>query len=318
MLHRLKHGSLTFYVAAFITSPPDEFKASVYVEFCDRGSLEDLIKAYQRRRQIQHPGPRLPERFLWHAFGGLCDGLAYLRGGRSYISLDNNDYSKANGWLPLLHRDIKPDNVLIRSRDTLGRKCYFYCVLSDFGLACEDYPHGHSNEDDYQKSCTKLGTCLYFAPELLYHPYPRTVEERRYFPGKVGHSEKSDLWSLAASIYCLAYLDGEYSHINMSTRATKGLSASDWQTGTVSRKRVLQVPITYSKELQQAVLWATQWDPKHRPGSIEMVKEMKVLMRKSGFTSSEWKDSSEEIPEWATKKHEYHAKVPLDPRKFGH
>lgn len=324
MLHRLKHGSLTFYVAAFITPPPNP-KASVYVEFCDRGSLEDLIKAYQKARRpylesrstsALSSAPRLPERFLWHAFGGLADGLAYLRGGCSYINLDNNDYRPLSRWAPILHRDIKPDNVLIRSRDTLGKNRYFYCVLSDFGLACEDYPPGHPSEDPYQKAGSKLGTSLYYAPELLYHPYPSTENERRYFPRGYKHSEKTDLWSLAASIYCLAYLDGDYSHIDMSTR-NKVSNGSDWQTGTISRKKQLRIPGFYSKELEKAVLLASQWNPRDRPGTIEMVKEMKALMKRSGYTTSEWKDKSEEIPDWATRRHEYHAREPLDPRRFG-
>lgn len=36
-----------------------------------------------------------------------------------------------------------------------------------------------------------------------------------------------------------------------------------------------------------------------------MVRLIKKLTQVSGFTSSEWKDESEKIPEWATKKHEF-------------
>jgi serine/threonine protein kinase len=83
MLYRLKHPALTFYSIAFITSEPNPI-ASVYVEFCDRGSLDDICKAYAK-----HPGSRVPEAFVWHTLLGLCDGLAYLQGGGSSFS-DNS------------------------------------------------------------------------------------------------------------------------------------------------------------------------------------------------------------------------------------
>ena len=58
MLRKLKHGSLTFYTAAFVTqNPPD---ASVYVEFCDRGSLENIIVKYAEHRITDDPKPEVP------------------------------------------------------------------------------------------------------------------------------------------------------------------------------------------------------------------------------------------------------------------
>ncbi|RFU28744.1 hypothetical protein B7463_g7597, partial [Scytalidium lignicola] len=79
ILHKLKHGSLTLYVASFITQNP--WDASVWVEFCDRGSLEDVINTYKKR-----PNERVPEGFVWHALIGLFDGLAFMQHGTGYVS----------------------------------------------------------------------------------------------------------------------------------------------------------------------------------------------------------------------------------------
>ena len=75
MMFRLKHHSLTMYIAAFMVDKPTP-TASVYIEFCDRGDLEGLQKAYAR-----HPESIVPEGFIWHAFLGLTEALAYLQGG---------------------------------------------------------------------------------------------------------------------------------------------------------------------------------------------------------------------------------------------
>ena len=52
MLHRVNHAALCNYMAAFILENKDEdlSSASLYMEFCDRGSLEELIKTYVAKR----------------------------------------------------------------------------------------------------------------------------------------------------------------------------------------------------------------------------------------------------------------------------
>lgn len=53
-----------------------------YLEYCDRGSLSDMMKQYSK-----HPGEMIPEPFIWHAFIGLADGLAYMQTGGEVSSL---------------------------------------------------------------------------------------------------------------------------------------------------------------------------------------------------------------------------------------
>lgn len=108
--------------------------------------------------------------------------------------------------MSILHRNINPGNVLLRSRATLGSKRYFYCVLSDFGLACDNWDDGNPRTDKFQVDGYKLGTKSYWVPELCYSPYPKGPPgstEWIKFPGGHRHTQKSDLWALGACIYNL-------------------------------------------------------------------------------------------------------------------
>jgi serine/threonine protein kinase len=296
MLHKVKHSSLTFYIDAFVTTNP--LAASVYCEFCDRGSLQDIIRVYGKFENQQNR-PMVPEAFAWHAFIGLCDGLAYLQGGVSF--LNNKHAVKDPNWCPVLHRDMKPDNVLMRSRATLGSGKYFYCVLSDFGLACEDRPNDDPQVNYHQKAGLKLGTSAYWAPELLYNPYPRTdgMEGRKY-PDGARHSARSDLWALGASLFNLCA--GDYSHMDFSQKPAK----LDWQVftgGVAFRVQNLVLPKTYSKSLQKSITLATMWNPKQRPSPIAMIVHLETLLAESGFSEQGGNDP---LPDWATRVHEYH------------
>lgn len=55
----------------------------------------------------------------------------------------------------LMHRDLKPQNILFRHKD-----CYDNICIADFGLA--EY---HNKEGKYQ--FTRCGTPGYVAPEIL-------------------------------------------------------------------------------------------------------------------------------------------------------
>jgi serine/threonine protein kinase len=346
MLHRLRHPSISFFMAGFVT--PDLKKSSVYVEFCDRGSLENLLKAFGTKRLSaisDAEKPEVPERFIWHAFAGLCDGLAYLMGGRSYLSSDVEDYTTAPGWVPILHRDMKPDNVLIRSRGTVGTKRYFYCVLSDFGLACEDRQPGHAKEDPSQKYRAKCGTKTYWAPELLYNPYPKPPwpdlsdphnndHEKNpdliYFPNPYKHTVKSDLWALGAMMYNLADCGPVSRNGKLEVSAAAHIQWDqkppdvDWETfheGTVSRKTLdiskLKRNRPYTGFLSDAIKCATRWELNKRPDPIRMVMGLKDLMTKSGFMQHIPKNHEhEQLPSWATRVHDYHSLPPLDPNSF--
>jgi serine/threonine protein kinase len=82
---------------------------------------------------------------------GICSGLAYLH---------------AQG---VMHRDIKPQNILLQGQST---------KIADFGFACRSLKPKHENYT--------IGSPLYMSPEALNH--------REY-------SFKNDMWALGVTIY---------------------------------------------------------------------------------------------------------------------
>ena len=131
-------------------------------EFYPGGDLTSYLpKGYER----------LSERFVWWIFVQLADILAYLHEG-----FDHKNPSRApREWKPVIHCDIKPDNVFLREqpRDT----AYPNVVLGDFGFAT--LKSG--------KYCS--GTKSYYSPE---------IEE-------TGNTTCSDVWALGATIHELVH-----------------------------------------------------------------------------------------------------------------
>ncbi|KAI0134470.1 kinase-like domain-containing protein [Xylariales sp. AK1849] len=171
------------YVDAYIRLQP--FEASVYIEFCDRGTLQSMMDSYKTRKKAWKPD-MVPECFVWHASLGLADALCFLQTGQSCISIPLDKHDAAE-WKPIVHRDIKPDNVMLRSRDTPGSKKPLYMLLSDFGCAVYDGPPKPG------VLYGAYGTPEYHAPELASEPEPRP---HAMGSQAVPHSGKSDVFGV--------------------------------------------------------------------------------------------------------------------------
>ncbi|KAL8367187.1 hypothetical protein RB599_010271 [Gaeumannomyces hyphopodioides] len=83
---------------------------------------------------------------------------------------------------PIVHRDIKADNILVQYRDSDG----IYVKFGDFGLA-----------RDYDNMSTICGNFAHLAPEVYQnHQYIQAGGE-----GRVSYTEAADIWSLGVVVY---------------------------------------------------------------------------------------------------------------------
>jgi serine/threonine protein kinase len=109
---------------AGITKMVDHFvdvrknEASIYLEYCDAGSLADVVVAIKPNRLVH-------ERKLWKWFISLMDALVYCHRGPKPEDLGSLKY-----WNAIFHRDLKPANILLK-RDT--EKGEIVAKLADFG-----------------------------------------------------------------------------------------------------------------------------------------------------------------------------------------
>ena len=109
LLHVLQHLNIVRYVDACITDTIPR-QMTLYVEYYNVGGLDKLMKRCMDHRK------GVPEAFVWHVLNSLASALQYLHFGIE--KNDRRDPPQLNSpaeWPPILHCDIKPDNILMRA-----------------------------------------------------------------------------------------------------------------------------------------------------------------------------------------------------------
>ncbi|KAK6519549.1 hypothetical protein TWF281_003375 [Arthrobotrys megalospora] len=198
-----------------------------------------VLKEVEIMEQLKHPNiihyeeyremPRqLYIRMEYVGFGDLSD---YVKGRgamsetmtRTVTQQVNNALVFIHG-LNISHRDIKPDNILIKSEEPLIVK------LSDFGLA-------KMIKEDNEFNKTFCGTMLYLAPEVfptvvgVQNPVTRNIkyhkENRRY-------SHVCDMWSLGCVVYTLLTGDPPFSGATQEEIQQK-ICAGRWDVAKLTK-----------------------------------------------------------------------------------
>ena len=89
----------------------------------------------------------------------------------------------------LIHRDIKPDNIMINHNEE--------AVLIDFGLSAL------VTETDQELLERKMGSYMFFAPEM-FAKKPLGDSKEKFNPKEsMSRGEKTDIWALGITIYYL-------------------------------------------------------------------------------------------------------------------
>lgn len=159
------------YIVKYIDSHASQLRAGGYevfllMEFCSGGGLIDFMNT-----RLQN---RLTEPEILKIFSDVAEGVACMH------------YLKP----PLLHRDLKVENVLI---SRAGGASYY--KLCDFGSSATPRPaatsaaEGRLIEDDVQRHTT----LQYRSPEMIDVYRKQPIDE------------KSDIWALGVLLYKLCY-----------------------------------------------------------------------------------------------------------------
>jgi AP2-associated kinase len=158
-------------IVTYMDSHASQLKGGGYevfllMEYCSGGGLIDFMNT-----RLQH---RLTEPEILHIFSDVAEGVATMH------------YLKP----PLLHRDLKVENVLITT--VSNNKVYKLC---DFGSTAPPRPaattaaEGRLIEDDVQRHTT----LQYRSPEMIDVYRKQPIDE------------KSDIWALGVLLYKLCY-----------------------------------------------------------------------------------------------------------------
>lgn len=118
VLRNVNHEHVTEYIDSFIDMTSETPRASIYMEYCDLGSLAGFLQ------QCRRPPA---EWAVWELFVQLTNAVAYCHYGIHNAVL-RPDGPRDAPWVAILHRDIKPANVFLRTGHHFPQ-----VVLGDFG-----------------------------------------------------------------------------------------------------------------------------------------------------------------------------------------
>ena len=171
LMRSLKHRNIAEYIHAFVDPYTHGPSASIYMAFCELGSLDDCLEKYHQA------GRGVDEGFVWSTFIQLANAIGYLQYG---IQDTTRAEIPVPGWRKIVHRDISPRNVFLKRRD----HPYPRIVLGDFG------------------SATVVGV------EELVGDYYESIEDIWAYPEAPNYGMPSDVWSMGAVIQAMCRLDG--------------------------------------------------------------------------------------------------------------
>ncbi|KAF9290482.1 G2-specific serine/threonine protein kinase [Mortierella alpina] len=223
ILKDLKHPNIVEFLERVI----DRENSFIYIlmEYCEGGDLATVIK---RHKEMSIP---IGEEFVWSIMTQLVLALH-----ECHCGVIINEDTKQQTPRPILHRDLKPDNVFLDAQKNVK--------LGDFGLS--------RSLTNPQKAFaqTYVGTPFYMSPEL--------INESVY-------DAKSDIWSLGCVVFEMCALQPPF------LAETQGELSAKIRVG-----RIPLLPSQYSHELGQVVRAMLQVNPRKRPTTTELLSNPRI------------------------------------------
>ena len=148
----------------------------LHLEYCAYGDGLTLNRRYRRKSQEEC----IPEPFLWHLFETLTEAALVMAQGSVQDPQDD--------WLKVIHRDMKPDNILFTDQSPDDRHpAYPRPVLADFDEAIQTLADDPLNPTAY---CEEAGAVAYTPPEA-----------RQYFDTQTSELLEGDKILMPASVW---------------------------------------------------------------------------------------------------------------------
>ncbi|EUC32953.1 hypothetical protein COCCADRAFT_97274 [Bipolaris zeicola 26-R-13] len=213
-------------IVTYMDSHASQLKSGGYevfllMEFCSGGGLIDFMNT-----RLQH---RLTEPEILHIFSDVVEGVATMH------------YLKP----PLLHRDLKVENVLITTVG--GNKVYKLC---DFGSTAPPRPpastaaEGRLIEEDVQRHTT----LQYRSPEMIDVYRKQPIDE------------KSDIWALGVLLYKLCYYTTPFEEVG--------------QMAILNASFKYPAYPQFSDRIKALIGSMLRENPQHRPNIYQVVAEV--------------------------------------------
>ncbi|KAF2125814.1 hypothetical protein P153DRAFT_389267 [Dothidotthia symphoricarpi CBS 119687] len=204
------------------------YEVFLLMEFCSGGGLIDFMNT-----RLQH---RLTEPEILNIFSDVAEGVATMH------------YLKP----PLLHRDLKVENVLITTVG--GNKIYKLC---DFGSTAPPRPaattaaEGRLIEDDVQRHTT----LQYRSPEMIDVYRKQPIDE------------KSDIWALGVLLYKLCYYTTPFEEVG--------------QMAILNASFKYPAYPQFSDRIKKLIGWTLRESPQQRPNIYQVMSEVCAMRHRS-------------------------------------
>jgi len=202
----------------------------MFFNYCSGGDLS------------RYESGKTKEQFLWHVFLQMAEALAYLHYGYKQNAPEKNRLP--NNWQPVIHRDLKPDNMFLGNPCTSDNP-YPDVVLGDFGFAT-------------LKPIREVGGAL------------------AYLPPEFEASKAGDVWSLGATIHKMAH--GRAPVDDMPRNWPGGVY--DWMERYEARNP-RPLSRTYSSLLNRTMMACLKMDPRDRISSLKLFKSLRKIVPSS-------------------------------------
>ncbi|PVH97476.1 kinase-like protein [Periconia macrospinosa] len=226
ILSRLDHPNVVKYVD-IIWAPT---AAKIYMTFCAGGSLADFIAD----KRLSEGNRTISVDYISSVFHQLSAALLYCHNGLT-VGAGGSISGNSFDWNPVLHRDIKPGNIMLSTREETDE---VVVKLGDFGLS--------TFVEDGRAPSTYAGTKEYLAPEI-----------NRYRQGKNYWTKACDIFSVGCTIYELMKLEPPFwGHMD-------------------DDDSIKPLPDTFPSKLTSRVMACISYQPERRPDAFDILRSIK-------------------------------------------